>query len=392
MGSQHPPDGAARWRTAPGMILATVVLMLTGCAQAVPQVALSPASSGPVPWDRPVVLSGTNGRMISVEVHGSPRPVTGTISQDGQQWTSQGLLTPDTTYTAQVRLRSSGTTVVRQVTFSTQPAQRIVHPQFFTGPDQIVGVGTALIVHFDQPVSDKAAVEQAMKIQTSVPVDGAWHWFSPTEVHYRPPQYWPAHTSVHVTAALTGVYAGDGAWGDRGHDFTFSIGDAHRSVVDAAGHTIKVYDNGTLVRTMPTSLGKPRFQTRNGTYVALEKRRTVQMTSCSAGITCDAGNANYYDLTVHWNVRLTNSGAFIHAAPWSVQAQGSENVSHGCINLSPVNAAWFYHFTQPGDVVQVVHSTRGPEDLIRRGDPGMADWNISWNDWLNGSAVRASAH
>lgn len=29
---------------------------------------------------------------------------------------------------------------------------------------------------------------------------------------------------------------------------------------------------------------------------------------------------------------------FVHAAPWSVAQQGSSNVSHGCINLSPDNA------------------------------------------------------
>jgi lipoprotein-anchoring transpeptidase ErfK/SrfK len=380
------PVELTRGRALRGVVLLTMLLILTACAQAVPQV--SPPAGGPLPWDKPVVLSATNGRISSVSVQGSPRPVTGTISPNGRTWTSQGLLTPGTTYTAHVRLRAGGTTVSREVHFTTGPAERVLHPEFFTGPDEVVGVGTALVVRFDQPVNDKAAVEGAMKVAPSTPVEGAWHWFSPTEVHYRPQQYWPAHTKIHVGVAFTGVYAGDGVWGDREHDFTFAIGDSHLSVVDASAHTVTVYNNGTPVRTLPTSLGKPAFQTRNGIYRALEKHQSVHMTSCSAAITCEKGSSNYYDLTVYWNVRLTNSGTFVHAAPWTVAEQGSENVSHGCVNLSTSDATWFYNFTQLDDVVQVINSTRGPQDLVRAGDPGMADWNISWLEWLAGSATR----
>ncbi len=37
-------------------------------------------------------------------------------------------------------------------------------------------------------------------------------------------------------------------------------------------------------------------------------------------------------------MRLTYSGEFIHAAPWSVGSQGSANVSHGCTGMSTANA------------------------------------------------------
>ena len=50
----------------------------------------------------------------------------------------------------------------------------------------------------------------------------------------------------------------------------------------------------------------------------------------------------------------------MHAAPWSVAQQGHSNVSHGCINMSTDRAAWFFHFSQPGDIVEIKNSDGGP--------------------------------
>ncbi len=74
----------------------------------------------------------------------------------------------------------------------------------------------------------------------------------------------------------------------------------------------------------------------------------------------------------------------MHAAPWSVGQQGSSNVSHGCINLSTARAQWFYDFSQPGDVVEVVNSA-GP--LLSRADGDIYDWSIPWDQWVAGSAL-----
>ncbi len=57
----------------------------------------------------------------------------------------------------------------------------------------------------------------------------------------------------------------------------------------------------------------------------------------------------------------------MHSAPWSVGQQGRENVSHGCINLSPERAAWFFGFSQPGDVVEIENSI-GPTLSAADGD------------------------
>jgi lipoprotein-anchoring transpeptidase ErfK/SrfK len=44
----------------------------------------------------------------------------------------------------------------------------------------------------------------------------------------------------------------------------------------------------------------------------------------------------------------------VHSAPWSVGSQGYANVSHGCINLSPENAAWYFDTVSLGDPIIVV--------------------------------------
>jgi lipoprotein-anchoring transpeptidase ErfK/SrfK len=158
--------------------------------------------------------------------------------------------------------------------------------------------------------------------------------------------------------------------------------------VDAAKHTFTPTVSGKAIGVWPTSLGRPEFATRNGTYVVLSKDPSLRMTSCSAQITCDKTNPNYYDLTVNWDVRLTWSGTFVHSAPWSVDNQGFANVSHGCVNLSQAHGQAFFELSRYGDVVVVKNSSRPATDLVQSGDPGMADWNMSWSAYVAASALK----
>lgn len=57
--------------------------------------------------------------------------------------------------------------------------------------------------------------------------------------------------------------------------------------------------------------------------------------------------------------------------------QGVRNVSHGCVNLSPADARWFFDLVTRGDVVQVVGSPVAPLPL----DPGSVDWNMPFEQW-----------
>lgn len=258
-------------------------------------------------------------------------------------------------------------------------------------PDEgeVVGVGAPIVIRFDQHIADRAAVERALVLHTTTPLVGAWHWMNDQEVRFRPESYWPRGTTVALSVRLNGVRAGPQLWGGRDYHLTFSVGDSHITHVDGVTHTVTVTVNGKVTATWPTSLGRPDFATRSGTYIVLSKTPQIQMTSCSAKITCDKKNPNYYDLAVYWDVRLTWSGTFVHAAPWSVTEQGVANVSHGCVNLSPQHAQAFYQVAQYGDIVTVSGTSRNASDLVAGGDPGMYDWNQTWSQYVDGSALGA---
>ena len=89
-----------------------------------------------------------------------------------------------------------------------------------------------------------------------------------------------------------------------------------------------------------------------------------------------------YDLLVPWSVRFTFSGDYYHDAYWSVGQQGFENVSHGCVNLSPANAETYYNLAVPGDPITIQSSPRSGV-----WDNGWTEWFLSWPQYLKGSAT-----
>lgn len=343
-----------------------------------------------VAYDEPVTVSVENGKIESAEVTpegGEPLP--GAVNDDGA-WVSEGRPEPGATYAVSVvaadahgsthtldgALSVAGVPDGNRLTLSMQPAD-----------GETVGVGAPIVVRFDQEVGERKTVEQAMHVASSPQVVGAWHWVSSTEAHFRPKETWPAGTQVAVNLDLNGVQAGDELYGGRSYDLAFTVGEARATRVDAATHTMNVVVDGTTVATWDTSLGAPEFATRNGTYIVLSKEEKRQMTSCNADITCDPASPEYYDLEVDFAVRLTWSGTFIHAAPWSESSQGAANVSHGCLNLSLANGQTFFESARYGDLVTVANSTREATDLVDRGDPGMADWNLPWDAYVAESAL-----
>ena len=151
---------------------------------------------------------------------------------------------------------------------------------------------------------------------------------------------------------------------------TFTVGDAIVTTADDATKTITVTRNGAVVRTMPTSMGKPGHETPNGTYVIGERYRDMYMDSSTYGVPVDAPEG--YRTYVEYATRMSNSGIFVHAAPWSVGSQGVANVSHGCLNVSTEDAKWFYETVQKGDPV-IVQNTAGG---VLSGYDGLGDWQL----------------
>ena len=310
--------------------------------------------------DASVNVTARNGRIVSATlVDDAGQPVGGTLAPDGSAWSTGGVgLAPATHYRVDLKIDTPRGPKTRTVAFSTLTPTATVSATVSPGDNEVVGVGQPIIVKFSDPVSDRAAVERRLAVHTSVPIVGAWHWFSDSEVHFRPQDYWPAHAQVDVAANLAGVEAGDGVWGDQNITTKFAIGDAHVSTVDVDSHEMTVTVNGQTVRTIPSSTGRSDLPTMGGTLITLDKAQSVVMDSSTNGVPVDSPDG--YRETVYWNVRLTNSGIYVHAAPWSVGSQGRANVSHGCVNVSDDAAQWFYGFSQPGDVVKVVGSPRAP--------------------------------
>lgn len=201
----------------------------------------------------------------------------------------------------------------------------------------VVGVGHPVIVTFDKPITDRAAAERAIMVTSSKPMTGRFQWDSDNVVQWIPNGFWPAHSSVKVTAG--------------GFKTDFNTGPAVVGVASIAAHTFTVSIDDQVVRSMPASMGKPKRPTPIGNFSALSKDRSVIMDSRTIGI--PLSDPEGYRLTVNWAVRVTSGGVYVHSAPWSVDSQGHANVSHGCINLSPDNAEWYFNTVHIGDPIVV---------------------------------------
>jgi lipoprotein-anchoring transpeptidase ErfK/SrfK len=340
-----------------------------------------------VPVSTLLTVSAENGRLSTVDVAGSGEvgALTGAISGDGAMWEASDRLEPGTTYTVKAKVRGDdGELVTKRQKFTTQnlTLDQQTYASVAPLPGETVGVGMPVIVTFDVAVTDRASMEQHMLVTTSPEQPGTWHWVSDNVVHYRPKKYWQAGTTVEVNLDVNGVDAGNGIYGQEDRQVAFQVGDAHIYKVDMNTHQMKVTSNGQLLRTIPITTGQqPKFTTRSGIKVIMEKFDAKRMNSETVGIPVDS--ADGYDLdNVQWAMRVTNSGEFIHAAPWSVGSQGYANVSHGCTGMSTDNADWLYHMTVRGDVVTYT----GTDRTIEPGN-GYDDWNMSWKDYKAGSAL-----
>lgn len=350
------------------------------------------AAAAVLPFDVPATFTVHDGKLVSATVVGAAHGtvLAGTVAADGGSWVSDGLPTPSATYnvSAQVTDGAGAThTLALSLKISAIPASQKLNFSVTPLAGWTVGVNAPIVVRFLKPVTDRAAVERGLVVSSSTPVIGSWHWISAAEVHFRPQDPWPAHSKVEVALNLVGVKAGPGLWGTTNTHVPFSVGDAHLTTVDGKTHTLTARTNGKTWAVWPTSLGRPEFVTRSGNYVVLAKTPTRRMTSCNAAITCVKTDKNYYDLEVDWDVRLSWSGTFIHSAPWSVKHQGVDNVSHGCINLSPARAIAYFNWARYGDLVTVTNTSRTAADLVASGDPGMTDWNVSWDSYVGKSAL-----
>lgn len=338
--------------------------------------------AGAVPIDELLTVGTDGGTLDAVTVTSPSGGVEGVI--DGGSWRASSRLEPGTDYVITASAtRTDGRTVERTRSFHTVDLtlDEQTYPAVAPLQGETVGVGMPVIVTFDLPVTDRALFEKHMHVTSAPEQRGSWYWLSDHEAHWRPVAYWKAGTDVSVELDVNSLPAGNGIYGQESRSIDFHVGDSVVSRVDVRTHTMRTFVNGQLARTMPISAGKAGWETRSGTKVIIEKFRRKRMNAATIGV--DKDDPEYYDLSnVQYALRVTYSGEFLHAAPWSSGSQGSANVSHGCVGMSLADAQWLYDRTSRGDVVEVVGSSRSMTL-----ENGYGDWNLSWADWKSGSAL-----
>lgn len=220
---------------------------------------------------------------------------------------------------------------------------------------EVVGVAHPVVVTFSAPVTDRHAAEQAIDVKSMPAMTGKFDWLGNDVVQWVPDRFWPAHSTVALSVGnlSTNFATGPkvvGVASISDHTFTVTIDGIDAgppSALPAPHHRPRWGEEGVF----PASMGRHEYPTPVGIYTVLAKERSVTMDSSTVGIPTDAPDG--YLLDVDYAVRITSRGLFVHSAPWAVNSLGYENVSHGCINLSPEDAEWYFNTVNVGDPVIV---------------------------------------
>ena len=374
--------GKRRRRTAvaAGAALALLALLGAGCsgkpgklpARDKAAVTITPANgTGAADPSAGITVTATRGTLTNVTVRAGGAAVPGTMSPDRKTWHSEWTLDVAQSYTVTATAARRGTGHVSATsTFRTLTPDQTFQTKIFEGYDQTYGVGMLIILTFSQPITDKAAVERSLQLTTSTPVVGAWAWDGDQTLNFRPRDYWPTGTTVSFFGHLDGVQGAPGVYGAHTLTQTFNIGPSVVAIASTVTHQTQIYYNGVLKYNWPISSGRPGDDTPDGSYLTIEKENPVQMTGPG------------YSISVPWSVRFTFSGDYYHDAYWSVGEQGFDNVSHGCVNLSPADAETYYNLAVPGDPITITGSPKAG-----RWDDGWTQWFLSWPEYLQGSAL-----
>jgi lipoprotein-anchoring transpeptidase ErfK/SrfK len=339
-------------------------------------VTFSPPPGGTdVRPDAPISAAATGGRITSMSVTSAAGPLEGTYSDT--TFTPARPLDFGATYTVTVTVAADrgDARETRLANFTTLPAPPTTGTvDIYPAEGDTVGIGMPIMISFSSavPKEQRVTIVRWFTVTSTPTVEGAWRWISDTQMDWRPRYYWPGQTEVTVTADLAGRTIGD-EWFTGSVVQHFRTGEAHKVTIDAATHQMVAYVNGEPVRSMPISTGRDAYPTASGTDLIMEKHDIFEMDSTSVGIT----GSDAYLVTVRSAQRLTNSGTFLHAAPWNGQL-GSANISHGCVNASNEDASWMMDFTYIGDPVEIGNTAEQVQPYN-----GWGHWNIPFDEWAN---------
>ncbi len=327
----------------------------------------------------PVKITVSGGELTEATVtNPEGQPVTGQLAADKKSWTSGEVLGYAKTYTYAVTAKNAeGKETTKTGAFTTLAPAATPRATINPGDNATVGVGMPVSIKFPEGgPEDKAAVEKALKVETSVPVEGSWAWISDSQVDWRPKEYWPANTQVKVTAKLYGVAYGGGAYGKADLSTEFAIGRNQVVKVHTPDHVMNVYRDGQLYASYPTSAGRdddPNLNTPNGTVIVMAKEEVGDFSNPRYG---------YTNVKKKWAVRISNHGEFIHENEENHANIGKKNTSHGCLNLFEADAKKYFDSALIGDPVEITGSrTNFPTTS------DVFDWLIPWDQWKSMSAL-----
>jgi len=344
------------------------------------------------------VVDVLDGRITDVSLYDDwGNAVEGKLSQDRTSWVPTERLAFARNYTLSVNSKSnSGVPLARTTNFQTLVPNNYVHPYievqggFAPNENARYGIGTVIVAHYDEAITNKALAEKNMIVRTDPPVEGSWNWVSDTVAQWRPQNYYRAGTRISVELNTFGLELGEGLYGQADAKANLTIGDARIAVANDITKQVSVFDNGRLVRTMPTSMGRGgtttigdktfAWWTPPGVYTVLDKAATITMDSATYGV--PAGSAVSYKREIGWATRISTDGIYLHHLDDTLWAQGNTNLSSGCLNLNGENAKWYHDMVQPGDIVEVRY-TGGPPLTPANG----GYWSVPWSDWVKGSAL-----
>jgi lipoprotein-anchoring transpeptidase ErfK/SrfK len=353
----------------------------------------------------PITVSIANGALTRVVMkNAAGYVVSGRLSAGDTRWQNTEALHYARTYSITATGRSaSGAPVRRTVSVHTLTPANQTMPYlqriggYPLGDGQTYGVAIVPVVHFDEPIPDRAAALRALTVRTTPHVDGRWFWATDQDVHFRPRTFWPAGTKVTVSARVYGKNLGHRLYGQADVHASFTVGRKQVTVADdtapRAVNKVRVYDaRGRVLRKMNTSMGQHggttvngnyiNFYTLDGTYTVLGHEQPARMCSASYGLPATA-QGGYPCENIYNATKISTDGIYLHELDNTVPEQNSgRDVSHGCLNLNYANSRWYFNHSLVGDPV-IIHGAHGaPRLQLWEG----GDWSVPWATWVRGSA------
>ncbi|MEV6319075.1 Ig-like domain-containing protein [Streptomyces sp. NPDC051776] len=362
------------------------------------RIAISPkdgANDAGINSDVKVKVTGGKLTKVTMKAVETGAEVAGTVSADGRSWKPNAQLERSTKYKITAEAKDSeGREAHENSTITTVSPENSFIGNFTPEDGSTVGVGMPVSINFDKAITNKADVQKGITVTSSSGQKVVGHWFNGQRLDFRPEEYWKAGSTVTMKLALDGVEGAPGVEGVQSKTVSFTIGRSQVSTVDTKTRQMTVVRAGKVVKTVPISAGSPDNPTYNGQMVISEKFKETRMDGSTVGFKKKNGKGEYDIKDVPHAMRLSASGTFIHGNYWGADSIfGNVNTSHGCVGLNDTKGAgdpkqpgaWFYNNSMLGDVVIVTNS---PDKTVSP-DNGLNGWNMSWDEWVAGSATGA---